>query len=50
MIAVVDVDIEDKESEKEEEPAGEQEGSNDGAKALQLPGETGDGDKERAAK
>ena len=34
----------------DEEPAAEQEGFNDGVEALQLPGEAGDGDKERAAK
>jgi hypothetical protein len=45
MIAVE----EDKESEKEEEPVLEQEGSNDGEEVLQLPGGTGAGEKERAA-
>jgi len=45
MIAVE----EDKESEKEEEPVLEQEGSNDGTETLQLPAETGEGEKERAA-
>ena len=40
MIAVE----EDKESEKEEEPVLEQEGSNDGEEVLQLPGGTGAGE------
>lgn len=45
MIAVE----EDKESEKEEEPVIEQEGSDDGEEALKLPEGAGDAEQERAA-